>query len=178
MPTIHHQIAIVGGGTAGITVAARLAKGRRKRLDIAVLEPSDKHYYQPFWTLVGAGIASKTCRRRKPERQFASKRRCWYVTCTSRSTARFRTLTTMDTPRARSSPDTVNWFWPNSTTRSSPERRFRSINRASAGACGCSSDTCCRFCIGTACSRAEPESHLPTFNQSRYGKHHDASFLR
>lgn len=59
MQAIHHQVVIVGGGTAGITVAARLAKGWGKRLDIAVLEPSDKHYYQPLWTLVGAGVAPK-----------------------------------------------------------------------------------------------------------------------
>jgi len=59
MEAIHHQVVIVGGGTAGITVAARLAKLWGKRLDIAVLEPSDKHYYQPLWTLVGDGVAPK-----------------------------------------------------------------------------------------------------------------------
>lgn len=53
----HHQIIIIGGGTAGITVAARLKKAR-KDLDIAIIEPSDKHYYQPAWTLVGAGTYS------------------------------------------------------------------------------------------------------------------------
>lgn len=50
-----HQVVIVGGGTAGITVAARL-KNANPSLDIAVIEPSDKHYYQPLWTLVGGGI--------------------------------------------------------------------------------------------------------------------------
>jgi sulfide:quinone oxidoreductase len=43
----------VGGGTAGLTVAARLK--RAGKTDIAVLEPSEQHYYQPLWTLVGAG---------------------------------------------------------------------------------------------------------------------------
>lgn len=53
--TVHHRIVIVGGGTAGITVAAQLArKGIR---DVAIIEPSSKHYYQPLWTLVGAGVA-------------------------------------------------------------------------------------------------------------------------
>jgi sulfide:quinone oxidoreductase len=51
----HHQIVIVGGGTAGITVAARL-KIADPSLDIAIIEPSEKHYYQPLWTLVGGGI--------------------------------------------------------------------------------------------------------------------------
>ncbi len=53
-----HQIAIVGGGSAGITVAARLRRAR-PGLDIAIVEPSAKHYYQPLWTLVGAGLVRK-----------------------------------------------------------------------------------------------------------------------
>lgn len=56
---IHHQIVIVGGGTAGITVAAQLTRGWFHRRDVAVIEPSDKHYYQPLWTMVGAGLANK-----------------------------------------------------------------------------------------------------------------------
>jgi sulfide:quinone oxidoreductase len=54
----HHQVLIVGGGAGGLTVAARLGKARRG-LDVAVLEPSDKHYYQPLWTLVGGGAVKK-----------------------------------------------------------------------------------------------------------------------
>ncbi len=50
----HFQILIIGGGTAGITVAAQLLR-KDKTLQIALLEPSEKHYYQPAWTLVGAG---------------------------------------------------------------------------------------------------------------------------
>lgn len=53
--TRHHQIAIVGGGAAGLTVAAQLIRADDS-LDIAILEPSDKHYYQPGWTLVAGGI--------------------------------------------------------------------------------------------------------------------------
>ncbi|MCA9057658.1 MAG: NAD(P)/FAD-dependent oxidoreductase, partial [Planctomycetaceae bacterium] len=51
----HHQVVIVGGGTAGITVAARL-RSADPSLEIAIIEPSEKHYYQPMWTLVGGGI--------------------------------------------------------------------------------------------------------------------------
>ena len=54
----HYSIVIVGGGAAGITVAARLRK-QNPKLDIAIIEPSDKHYYQPLWTLVGGGIFPK-----------------------------------------------------------------------------------------------------------------------
>ena len=52
--TTQHQIIIVGGGNAGISVAARLLR-KNKQLDIAIIEPSEKHYYQPAWTLVGGG---------------------------------------------------------------------------------------------------------------------------
>lgn len=50
----HQQILIIGGGTAGITVASQLQK-KDKNIQISILEPSDKHYYQRAWTLVGAG---------------------------------------------------------------------------------------------------------------------------
>ena len=50
-----HQVVIIGGGTGGITVAARLKKAGMG--DIALIEPADTHYYQPLWTLVGGGRA-------------------------------------------------------------------------------------------------------------------------
>ena len=50
-----HQIVIVGGGNGGITVAAQLLR-KNKSLDIAIIDPSDSHYYQPAWTMVGGGF--------------------------------------------------------------------------------------------------------------------------
>jgi len=49
----HFQVLIIGGGTAGIMTAAQLKK-KNSNLEIGLIEPSDKHYYQPAWTLVGA----------------------------------------------------------------------------------------------------------------------------
>lgn len=49
-----HQVVIVGGGSAGLPVAAALLRARPD-LDVAVIEPSADHYYQPGWTLVGGG---------------------------------------------------------------------------------------------------------------------------
>ena len=48
------DVLIAGGGSAGIGLAASL-KGRDKALKIAIIEPSEEHYYQPSWTLVGGG---------------------------------------------------------------------------------------------------------------------------
>ncbi|WP_438969319.1 NAD(P)/FAD-dependent oxidoreductase [Nonlabens sp.] len=50
----HYQILIIGGGTAGIMTAAQLLQ-KKKTSSIAIIEPADTHYYQPAWTLVGAG---------------------------------------------------------------------------------------------------------------------------
>src|ERR1700722_19585410 len=53
--TISHQVAVIGGGNGGISVAARLRGGGPT--DVGIIEPSDTHYYQPLWTLVGGGCA-------------------------------------------------------------------------------------------------------------------------
>jgi sulfide:quinone oxidoreductase len=50
-----HKIVIIGGGTAGIPVAARVLGGGET--DVAVIEPAEVRYYQPLWTLVGGGPA-------------------------------------------------------------------------------------------------------------------------
>ncbi|MYZ49272.1 bifunctional protein tyrosine phosphatase family protein/NAD(P)/FAD-dependent oxidoreductase [Propylenella binzhouense] len=55
MAETSHQIVIVGGGSAGAAVAASLLH-RDDSLDIAIIDPSEVHYYQPGWTLVGAGV--------------------------------------------------------------------------------------------------------------------------
>ena len=53
-----HQILIVGGGAAGIATAASLHKRDTSR-HIAIIEPLAAGYYQPSWTIVGAGIFKK-----------------------------------------------------------------------------------------------------------------------
>lgn len=51
----HHTVLVIGGGAAGIATAASMLK-RRPSLDIAIVEPADEHFYQPGWTMVGAGV--------------------------------------------------------------------------------------------------------------------------
>ena len=50
----HHQVLVIGGGTAGLAVSALLCN-QPNPPEVAIVEPSSKHYYQPIWTLVGAG---------------------------------------------------------------------------------------------------------------------------
>ena len=65
------KVVILGGGTGGLSVAARLNKFCRKS-EIAIVEPSEQHYYQPLWTLVGAGLVAKEKTERRQSSLVAS----------------------------------------------------------------------------------------------------------
>ncbi|KAI8812485.1 mitochondrial sulfide:quinone oxidoreductase [Cladochytrium replicatum] len=53
-----YKVVVVGGGTAGASVAARIAKDAQfwAHRDILIIDPAETHYYQPLWTLVGGGL--------------------------------------------------------------------------------------------------------------------------
>ncbi len=53
-----HKVLILGAGSGGISVAARLMK-KLGRNQITIVDPSTTHFYQPLWTLVGAGLVRK-----------------------------------------------------------------------------------------------------------------------
>ncbi|WP_009884890.1 NAD(P)/FAD-dependent oxidoreductase [Brevibacterium aurantiacum] len=55
--SMHHRTVVIGGGNAGLSVAARLRNAGQD--DVAVIEPNTEHYYQPLWTLVGGGAAPR-----------------------------------------------------------------------------------------------------------------------
>jgi sulfide:quinone oxidoreductase len=50
----HHTVLIVGGGAAGVSVANNMLR-QDSKMDIGLIEPSEKHYYQPGFTIIGGG---------------------------------------------------------------------------------------------------------------------------
>ena len=51
------RIVVVGGGTGGMAVVSALDQlPGRERFEITLVEPAEYHYYQPQWTMVGAGL--------------------------------------------------------------------------------------------------------------------------
>lgn len=64
MSANHFKVLILGAGSGGVSVAARL-KNKMSTSRIGIIEPAEYHFYQPLWTLVGAGIVSKE-KTRKP----------------------------------------------------------------------------------------------------------------
>jgi sulfide:quinone oxidoreductase len=50
-----YKVLIIGGGAAGMTTASHYAR-KLPDSQVAVIEPSQAHFYQPLWTLVGGGF--------------------------------------------------------------------------------------------------------------------------
>jgi len=70
-PARAYDIVIVGGGSAGIATAASILK-RDRSISIAIIEPSETHYYQPGWTMVGAGVFTKEFTARPEDKLIPS----------------------------------------------------------------------------------------------------------
>jgi sulfide:quinone oxidoreductase len=68
------KVVIVGGGSAGISVAARLLHGGVH--DVTVIDPAKTHYYQPLWTLVGGGRVALD-KSARPEASVMPKKATW-----------------------------------------------------------------------------------------------------
>ena len=71
----HYSVLIIGGGTAGIMVAAQMKK-KHQNWDIAIVEPADDHFYQAAWTLVGAHSYSYE-ETRRPMKKLIPKGVTW-----------------------------------------------------------------------------------------------------
>ena len=53
--TRHHQVVIIGGGNAGVSLAGRLQRSGIK--DVALIEPRSRHLYQPLFSHIAGGTA-------------------------------------------------------------------------------------------------------------------------
>lgn len=58
MPKSNYKILILGAGAGGISIAAKLKRNFNDG-EIAIVDPSESHFYQPLWTIAGAGLMSK-----------------------------------------------------------------------------------------------------------------------
>lgn len=71
----HFQVLVIGGGAGGLSVAASLLK-RDSALALGIVEPSEEHFYQPGWTLVGGGVF-KAAQTRRREQDLIPKGAVW-----------------------------------------------------------------------------------------------------
>ncbi|CAG9761849.1 unnamed protein product [Ceutorhynchus assimilis] len=69
------KVLVVGGGTGGLALTAKLSRTLNKS-NLILLEPSNDHYYQPLFTLVGGGI-EKMKDTRKYEEDLVPKNCTW-----------------------------------------------------------------------------------------------------
>jgi sulfide:quinone oxidoreductase len=103
-PTMQHfDVLIIGGGNAGLSVASRI-RSQKPQLKVGIIEPSDKHFYQPAWTLVGGGdfnIADTI----KAEKDFIPAGAVWIKDQAQQIDPESQTVQT-----ARSGPMSYDWL--------------------------------------------------------------------
>jgi len=70
-----YEFVVIGGGTGGIMSASQIIVKKISN-DVAVIDPSDTHFYQPAWTLVGAGTYNYEATK-KPMKDLIPKGVTW-----------------------------------------------------------------------------------------------------
>eukprot|EP00088_Acartia_fossae_P059210 TRINITY_DN7002_c0_g1_i1.p1 TRINITY_DN7002_c0_g1~~TRINITY_DN7002_c0_g1_i1.p1 ORF type:complete len:451 (+),score=110.01 TRINITY_DN7002_c0_g1_i1:32-1354(+) len=72
----HYKLLVVGGGAGGCGTASKFASKLGKG-QVAVVDPSSTHYYQPMWTLVGGGLKS-LAQSARPMESLLPKEATWF----------------------------------------------------------------------------------------------------
>lgn len=75
MSVRRHDVVVVGGGNAGISLAAKLLRDGCR--DVAVVEPKDVHHYRPLLSYVAGGAATLDDLRR-PQTEVMPRGAHWY----------------------------------------------------------------------------------------------------
>lgn len=75
MTNQQHDVVVVGGGNAGISLAARLLRDGCR--DVAVVDPNEVHHYRPLLSYVAGGMATLDDLRR-PQRDVVPDGARWY----------------------------------------------------------------------------------------------------
>jgi|JI10StandDraft_1071094.scaffolds.fasta_scaffold160924_1 sulfide:quinone oxidoreductase len=52
----HTKFCIIGGGSGGLNLSTHMLRGKIDPKDIRIFDASEKHYYQPGWTMRGANL--------------------------------------------------------------------------------------------------------------------------
>jgi sulfide:quinone oxidoreductase len=71
----HYDILVIGAGTGGIMTAAQI-NNNHAHLKVGIIDPAEFHYYQPAWTLVGAGTYNYE-NTRKPMKDLIPPKSKW-----------------------------------------------------------------------------------------------------
>lgn len=65
----HYRLIVLGGGTGGISATSRIIrKNKNLKEDVLIIEPSENHYFQPAWPLVGSGEVKLKSTRKLTEK--------------------------------------------------------------------------------------------------------------
>ncbi|CAF0767339.1 unnamed protein product [Brachionus calyciflorus] len=66
----NYKLVVVGGGSGGLAVSSRFARKLGKN-NVAVIEPSEWHLYQPGWTLAAGGVKNPDSFRRSESKMIS-----------------------------------------------------------------------------------------------------------
>lgn len=88
----HYNIAIIGAGTGGVMLAAQL-NAKHPSIKVGIIDPAEFHYYQPAWTLVGAGTYDYE-KTKRPMKAIVPKKSTWIKDAVTKIDAKNNQLST------------------------------------------------------------------------------------
>ncbi|MCC5924627.1 MAG: NAD(P)/FAD-dependent oxidoreductase [Crocinitomicaceae bacterium] len=88
----HYNITIIGAGTGGIMLAAQL-NAKHPSIKVGIIDPAEFHYYQPAWTLVGAGTYDYE-KTKRPMKAIVPKKSTWIKDAVTKIDAKNNQLAT------------------------------------------------------------------------------------